>query len=108
MEISCKTENGSDPSFSWFVDENPVQSTSSWDVTGNLLSGSGRIAVNVSCSARNTINSVWSAVTSVSCPAGAPHLTVRVCCKILLFALYNVLLISMVRTIISNDRGGSS
>ncbi|KAM3936005.1 T-cell surface antigen CD2 [Leptodactylus fuscus] len=97
VEIFCKIENGSDPSFSWSVDGNLVQSTSSWKVTENLMSGRTAIAVNVSCSVMNTINSVQSPVITVSCPGGTSHLTFQLLCKILLFFLYSALLISMVR-----------
>ncbi|XP_075707144.1 T-cell surface antigen CD2 [Rhinoderma darwinii] len=97
LEISCKTENGSEPSLSWFIDGNPVPSTSLWKVTENLLSGSTNVAVNVSCSARNAISSVQSPVATVTCLAPAPHLTAHVVCKILVFVLFTVLLISMIR-----------
>ncbi|XP_044140213.1 hemicentin-1-like isoform X2 [Bufo gargarizans] len=105
VEITCKAENGSEPSFSWFVDGNPVRYSSSWKVTENVLSGSARTAVNITCSARNAISSVQSSVTSVSCP-DAHSWTLSVFCKGLLFLQYNVLLISLIYDVIRSNRIG--
>ncbi|XP_066454636.1 uncharacterized protein [Eleutherodactylus coqui] len=104
VEIFCKTENGSEPSFSWFIDGNPVQATSSWNVTENLMSGSTNVAVNVSCSVRNVISSVQSPVATLSCLARTPHQTIQGFCKVLLFALYTILLICMIYTIIQSNK----
>ncbi|CAN2387695.1 hypothetical protein PRIEUP_LOCUS12014 [Pristimantis euphronides] len=104
VEIFCKTENGSEPSFSWFLNGDPVQSTSSWKVIENRLSGSTNVAVNVSCSVRNAISSVHGSLSSVLCSTRTPHQIVQGFCKILLFVLYTVLLVSMICTIIGINK----
>ncbi|XP_056410681.1 uncharacterized protein LOC130348162 [Hyla sarda] len=102
VNISCWTENGSEPLFSWFVDGNPVQSTSSWNVQENLMSGSATIAMNVSCSVRNPVSTVHSPVTTVFCPVDAPHRIFHVFPKILLYVMYNALLVNVIIMIRNN------
>ncbi|XP_071989376.1 uncharacterized protein [Engystomops pustulosus] len=100
VEISCRIDNGSEPSFSWFVNGNITKSSSTWKVRDNVISGSSIVTMNVSCSAKNTISSVHSPVTAVSCPASELYHMAR---KIVLYFLYNALLISLMRDGICNQ-----
>ncbi|XP_069801824.1 uncharacterized protein [Dendropsophus ebraccatus] len=94
VRVSCMT-SALASSFSWFVDGNLVQPSSSWNVTENVMSGCPRVPMNISCSARNFVSEVHTPVTTVSCSAS--HQAIPIFRKILLYAHYNVLLICMMR-----------
>ncbi|KAM5125391.1 uncharacterized protein ACMZJ9_022214 [Mantella aurantiaca] len=96
VEISCAVGAGSDPSYSWIVDGQPLRSrsNSSWRANGNRMTGNAVPPWNVSCLARNLVSQVQTPQQAIHCqdlevtlPAAEHYV------KVALFVMYNALLI---------------
>ncbi|XP_078514472.1 cell adhesion molecule CEACAM5-like [Lissotriton helveticus] len=63
VQLSCSVENGTDPTYSWSLDETPL-----WTPTKETMRGYQSVLRNVTCSARNEISEQRSDPTDIICP----------------------------------------
>ncbi|XP_078514471.1 uncharacterized protein LOC144773375 [Lissotriton helveticus] len=74
VQLSCSVENGTDPTYSWSLDETP-----SWTPTKGTLRGYQSVLRHVTCSARNEISEQRSDPTDITCPdpVSVPEVTFK-------------------------------
>ncbi|XP_041437296.1 uncharacterized protein LOC121393093 isoform X2 [Xenopus laevis] len=77
--IGCEIQGGTDPQYSWL--ENGVNLSSSWNVSGNWISGFAPVPVNISCCVWNPVSEEWSQLVSVFCPIPVSVPTLNVSCQ---------------------------
>ncbi|XP_041437289.1 Fc receptor-like protein 5 isoform X1 [Xenopus laevis] len=77
--IGCEIQGGTDPQYSWL--ENGVNLSTSWNVSGNWISGFAPVPVNISCCVWNPVSEERSQLVSVFCPIPVSVPTLNVSCQ---------------------------